>query len=238
MKINTKQWGASIFFLIVVVGIVLMSGCVSEDATIMSNYMFRIAMTTNSTLENLTFIVPIPDNDTLLNMAINDSVHSFTPQQKADGWNIRIIETEYGKMFKFTAKKFSPEVHKMIEVNPDTDLPTGNEASFTRGDVEVSISMVADHIIDTVNASENEPTLSQKSDKSMIYADYTSSPNASVEVFVNMEGMNQWMEGGGWRGNQYRDRLGTTFSGEKHGWFSVPRELTSEGSPLPVSKSQ
>lgn len=66
MKINTKQWGASIFFLIVVVGIVLMSGCVSEDATIMSNYMFRIAMTTNSTLENLTFIVPIPDNDTLL----------------------------------------------------------------------------------------------------------------------------------------------------------------------------
>ena len=236
MKINTKKWGA--FSLIVVVGIVLMSGCVSEDATIMSNYHFRIAMTTNSTLENLTFIVPIPDNDTLVNMSINDSVHDwFTPQQKADGWNISIIETEYGKMFKFTAKKFVPEVHKMIEVNPDTDMPTGNEHSFTGGDIEVSISMVADHIIDTVNASENEPTLSQKSDKSMIYADYTSSPNASVEVFEIMEGMNQWTEGGGfgggWNGNQYRDRLGTTFTGEKHGWFSVPRELTSEGSPLP-----
>ncbi len=233
MKTYTKKWGA---FSLIVVGIVLMSGCVSEETNIMSNYMFRIVINTNSTLENLTFIVPIPDNDTLVNMAINDSVHSFTPQQKADGWNISIIETEYGKMFRFTAKKFSPEVHKMIEVNPDTDMPTGNEHSFTGGDIEVSISMVADHIIDTVNASENEPTLSQKSDKSIIYADYTSSPDASVEVFEAMEGMNQWTEGGGWNGNQYRDILGTTLTGEKHGWFSVPRELTSEGKPLPVSK--
>ena len=71
-------------------------------------------------------------------------------------------------------------------------MPTGNDVSFTRGDKKVSISMVADHIIDTLHASENEPTLSQKSNKSMIYADYTSSPNASVEVFVNLEGMNQW----------------------------------------------
>jgi len=233
MKTYTKKWGA--FSLIVVVGIVLMSGCVSEETNIMSNYMFRIAINTNSTLENLTFIVPIPDNDTLVNMAINDSVHdSFTPQQKADGWNISIIETEYGKMFKITAKEFAPKVHKDIELNPDTDMPTGNEVSFTTGDKEVSISMVADHIIDTVNASENEPTLFQKSNKSMIYADYTSSPNASVEVFVNLEGMNQWQEGGGWNGNQYRDRLGTTFTGEKHGWFSVPREFASEGGHLPV----
>ena len=44
-------------------------------------------------------------------------------------------------------------------------------------------------------------------------------------------------EGGGWKGNQYRDRLGTTFTGEKHGWFSVPKELASEGSPLPVQSS-
>jgi hypothetical protein len=201
-----------------------------EDASIRSQYTFSIEMTTNSTLENLTFIVPIPSNDTLVNMAIDDSVHDFTsPQQKADGWNISLIETEYGKMFKITAKEFAPQTNTLVELDPKTDLPTGkNNRTSIIGNREVSVTLVSDHIIDTVNASENEPTLSQKSSKSMIYVDYTSSPNAYVEVFVNLEGWNEWWE----TGNQYQDRLGTAFTGEKHGWFSVPRELVSRGSPL------
>ena len=218
------------------IGIVLMSGCVNEDTTIRSHYTFSIEMTTNSTLENLTFIVPIPSNDTLVNMAINNSVHDFfTPQQKADGWNLSIIETEYGKMFKITAKEFAPKTTTLVERDPKTDLPTGkNNRTSTIGNSEVSVTMIADHIIDTVNASENEPTLSQKSSKSMIYADFTSSPNAYVEVFVNLEGWNEWWQGGGWNSNQYQDRLGTAITGEKHGWFSVPRALESKGSPLPA----
>ncbi|MDO8726815.1 MAG: hypothetical protein Q7J35_12170 [Candidatus Methanoperedens sp.] len=207
-----------------------------EDTTIRSHYTFSIEMTTNSTLENLTFIVPIPGNDTLVIMALDDSVHDFfTPQQKADGWNISIIETEYGKMFKITAKEFAPQTTTLVELDPKTDLPTGkNNRTSIIGNREVSVTMIADHIIDTVNASENEPVLSQKSNKSMIYADYTSSPNAYVEVFVNLEGGNEWWQGRGWAGNQYQDRLGTAFTGEKHGWFSVPRELASRGSPLPA----
>lgn len=225
-----------IFLGLLMFGIVLISGCVREDNTIMSNYTFSIEMTTNSTLENLTFIVPIPSNDTLVNKAIDDSVHDFsTPQQKADGWNISLIETEYGNMFKITAKEFAPQTNTLVELDPKTNSPTGkNNRISTIGNKEVSVTMVADHIIDTVNASENEPTLSQKSSKSMIYVDYTSSPNAYVEVFVNLEGRNEWWQGGGWTGNQYQDRLGTAFTGEKHGWFSVPRGLTSEGSNLPA----
>jgi len=207
-----------------------------DDSTIRSHYTFSIEMTTNSTLENVTFIVPIPGNDTLVNMAIDDSVHDFSsPQQKADGWNISIIETEYGKMFKITAKEFAPKTNTLVELDPKTNLPTGkNNRTSIIGNREVSVTMIADHIIDTVNASQNEPTLSQKSSKSMIYADYTSSPNTSVEVFVNLEGWNEWWQGGGWTSSQYQDRLGTTFTGENHGWFSVPRGLSSQGRPVPA----
>jgi hypothetical protein len=212
-------------------------------------------LTTNSKLENLTFIVPIPiGNEALVNMAINESLHDFsTPAQKSEGWNINIIETEYGKMIKISAKEFVPQVHTNVELNPENGLPTGNNFSFTSGDKEVSVSMVANHFIDTINATENEPLLSQKFNltssqppaytqkkltyDSIIYADYTSSPAATVEVFVTMEGVNEWWQGNS-AFNSYRERLGTTFKGEKHGWFSVTGELTEgEGfsSPVPVN---
>lgn len=211
-----------------------------DESTLRSNYNFRIALTTNSKLENPTFIVPIPiGNEALVNMAINEST------QKSDGWNISMIETEYGKMFKISAREFVPQVHKNIELDPDTNMPTGNDRSFTMGSKDVDVSVAADHIIDTLNATENEPLLSQKfnltishygeeppaynsqktlSYDSIIYADYTSSPDAVVEVFVDLNGVNEWWQGGSGF-NRYHDRLGTTFKGEKHGWVSVTGEL-------------
>jgi hypothetical protein len=226
-----------------------------DNSTMMSHYNLRIALTTDSKLENPTFIVPIPvGNETLVNMAINNSVTDlFTSDQKPEGWNISIIETEYGKMFKISAKEFVPQVHTNVELNPENDLPTGNNYSFTSGDKEVSVSMVSDHFIDTKNATGTEPILSQKFNltisqpsaytenkltyDSIIYADYTSSPDATVEVFVTLEGWNEWWQGGA-AYNKYYERLGTTFKGEKHGWFSVPGELIEgEGfsSPVPAN---
>lgn len=223
-----------------------------DESTLTSNYDFRIALTTDSKLENPTFIVPIPvGNDAMVNMAINESA------QKSDGWNVSLIETENGKMFKISAREFVPEVHKNIELNPDNNMPTGNSFSFTSGSKDVSASVAADHIIDTVNATENEPLLSQKYNltlsnydaplpqngispkkhnyDSLIYADYTSSPDATVEVFVELSGRNEWWAGSSGF-NIYRERMGTTFKGEKHGWFSVTGELVEdEGLDLPQS---
>lgn len=226
-----------------------------DESTLRSNYNFNIALTTDSKLENPTFIVPIPaGNEALVNMAINESA------QKSDGWNVSMIETEYGKMFKISAREFVPEVHKNIELNPDTNMPTGNSFSITSGSKDVSASVAADHIIDTLNATENEPLLSQKYNltlsiydaplppdgispkkhnyDSLIYADYTSSPNATVEVFVELSGRNEWWAGGSGF-NIYRERMGTTFKGEKHGWFSVTGELVEdEGLDLPAQSAR
>ncbi len=240
-----------ILLLIFVAGLVIVFYKFSsfDESSLRSNYNFRISLTTNSRLENPTFIVPIPaGNDALVNMAINEST------QKSDGWNTSIIETEYGKMIKISAKEFVPEVHKNIELNPDTNMPTGKSFSITMGSKEVSSSVAADHIIDTLNATGNEPLLSQKFNltpshydepfpqegpkkynyDSIIYADYISSPNATVEVFIEFSGRNEWWAGG-WTFNIYHERLGSNLNGEKHGWFSVTGELIEgEGLNLPA----
>ncbi len=83
------------------------------------------------------------------------------------------------------------------------------------------------------NATENEPLLSQKLNLTqtqrygyLIYADYTSPPNANVEVYVSMSGVNQWRADGSTYSNSYSDTLGNALlTGEKHGWFPVWGEL-------------
>lgn len=221
-----------------------------DESSVTSNYNFGIALTTDSKLENPTFFVPMPvlGNETILvDMAIKES------EAKSDGWNLSIIETEFGKMLRISAKEFVPEVQEEVELQPGSDIPTGNNFSFIRGYKDVGVSLASDHTIDTINSTENEPLLSQKFNltlthyskdapsrktlnyDSLIYADYISSPDATVEVSVELSGRNEWRAGGSGF-NIYHERMGTTFTGEKHGWFSVIGELAQgDGLNLPPS---
>ena len=155
-----------------------------------------------------------------------------------------MIETEYGTMLKFTAIELVPELNQLVELDPSDDSPIGVGRSFTRGTIEVSVSMTPDYIIDTRNATDNEPILFPKynmilsdypypssgippktqSYESFIYADYTASPDANVEICVTLEGGNEWWKGG-WSSNSYRDHICTTVIGEKHGWIPVTGEI-------------
>lgn len=255
MSILKKYVMVIVGLLIVFLGIFLfLTGFYNgyDKSTLTSRYSYSVELTTDSKLENPTFIVPIPiGNESLVNMAVNESIHDFfNPAQKSDGWNVSIVETKYGKMLKISAKEFVPQVHTNVELNPGNNLPTGSSTSFTRGNKEVAATIVADHFIDTINASENEPILSQKfnlttlqpsayiqktfSYDSIIYADYTSSQDAIVEVFVTLQGTNEWWQGDS-AFNSYHERLGATFKGEKHGWFSVIGGLTEgEGFRSPL----
>jgi hypothetical protein len=225
-------------------------GTFGEQSVESSNnlYDFTVAVNTDSKLENLTFYLPVP---VLMNESELGEKAVFENTGGNKGWNLSMIETEHGKMLKITANELNPELHQEIEVNPpepgqNKDVPTGEVISFTRGSIDFGVSMEADHIIDTRNALENEPNLSPKynlkpSDsnlpplddetyveawnyESMIYADYTASPDAHVEVGISSSGVNEWWRGG-WTYNKYREYLGTEFTGEKHGWFTANGEF-------------
>jgi len=217
------------------------SGGMSGDSSVMSVYDFRIVINTDSKLENLTFYTPLPlfNNESKLGeQAIIQTMES------SEGWNLSMIETEHGTMLKFTANELVPESNQVVELDPSDDSPTGVVRSFTRGTIEVSVSMVSDNIIDTRNATDNEPLIYPKynirlsdypypssrtppktqSYESFIYADYTASPDANVEICVTLDGRNEWWKGG-WAYNVYRDRICTTFTGEKHDWIPVTGEV-------------
>jgi hypothetical protein len=237
----------------VVVGIVIIVGLIvaiafflyssSGDSSVMSAYDFRIVINTDSKLENLTFYTPLPLFNNESKLGEQAIIHTM---ESSKGWNLSMIETEHGSMLKFAAIELVPELNQMVELDPSNDSPTGEVHSFTRGTIEVSVSMAPDYIIDTRNASDNEPVLFPKYNKilsdydmpypsgrippktqryeSFIYADYTASPDANVEICVTLEGRNEWWKGG-WTSNSYRDSICTTVTGEKHGWIPVTGEL-------------
>ncbi|MDF1557331.1 MAG: hypothetical protein P1P80_04010 [ANME-2 cluster archaeon] len=224
------------------------SGGMYGDSSVMSAYDFRIALNTDSKLENLTFYLPLP---VYMNESKIGDEAIIQNTEYSQGWDLSMIETEHGTMLKLTAIELEPELHQLSELKPSgfgqsEDIPTGEVHSFTRGSIEVYVSMEADHVIDTKNATLNEPILFPKYNMilsdynapypssgippktwmydSFIYADYTASSDANVEICVSMEGHNErWR--GGWTYNAYRDRLCTTFTGERHGWISVTGEL-------------
>lgn len=230
-----------IVIIVVLILFLFIQGGMSGDSSVMSAYNFRIVINTDSKLENLTFYTPLPlfNNESKLGeQAIIQSMES------SEGWNLSMIETEHGTMLKFTAIELVPELNQLVELDPSDDSPTGEGHSFTRGTIKVSVSMAPDNIIDTRNATDNEPILFPKynmilSDyphpssgippktqryESFIYADYIASPDANVEICVTLEGWNEWWKGGS-AYNVYRDRICTTVTGEKHGWIPVTGEI-------------
>lgn len=224
------------------------SGGMYSDSSVMSRYNFRISLDTDSKLENLTFYLPLP---VFMNESKIGDEAIIQNTGNSEGWDLSMIETEHGTMLKLTAIELKPELHQLVELEQPgfgqiEDIPTGEVHSFTSGSIEVYVSMEANHVIDTRNATVNEPLLSPKynmkfsdynapytpsgippktwSYESFIYADYTASPDANVEICVSMEGSNEWWAGG-WIFNEYKDRLCTTFTGERHGWLSVNGQL-------------
>lgn len=59
---------------------------------------------------------------------------------------------------------------------------------------------------------------------SRIYADYTASAKAKVSIYIAAERRNNWGVYG-WSGNNYRDQIELTFTGEQHGGYIASGEL-------------
>jgi hypothetical protein len=60
--------------------------------------------------------------------------------------------------------------------------------------------------------------------ESRIYAHYTTSPNAKLSLYIELEGRNNWWVYG-WSGNEYRDNVHIALSGESQGWHAAFGQL-------------
>ncbi|HEY3388174.1 MAG TPA: hypothetical protein VGK38_01275 [Prolixibacteraceae bacterium] len=65
--------------------------------------------------------------------------------------------------------------------------------------------------------------------KSLVYAHYDTSPDDEVQIFIQMNGRNEWWIYG-WQGNGYSDRISIQLSGSQEGWVQAEGKLiTGDG---------
>ncbi|RXA20446.1 hypothetical protein EQO05_04750 [Methanosarcina sp. MSH10X1] len=118
--------------------------------------------------------------------------------------------------------------------------------------IDFGISVKADHLINTRFPIGNESVLLPKHNlreskeypvislpehinpeyfdyESLVYAHYETSPDAEVQIFVQMDGRNEWWIYG-WQYNDYSDRISVQLSGPQGGWVQAEGKLiTGDG---------
>ena len=118
--------------------------------------------------------------------------------------------------------------------------------------IDFGTSVKADHLINTRFPVGNESVLLPKNNlressegpiipppehikpayfdyESLVYAHYDTSPDAQVQIFVQMDGRNEWWIYG-WQYNDYNDRISIRLSGPQEGWIQAKGKLiTGDG---------
>ncbi|MFH1054917.1 MAG: hypothetical protein V1744_02350 [Candidatus Altiarchaeota archaeon] len=253
MRKITKFGIGIIVVVVVVAGLWMYHTHGLYENTYSSEYGYRVTIGTDSVLHNITLYLPLPVLGE--KSEVGGEINAGNAL-KSDGWDCSIVETEYGKMLKISAKKMVPEFYSFPMLLEPGEKPkeqisgkisdTSSKETPVLMPKELSVRVRADHDINTKNPIGNEPLLSPKYNltrstyelpylkgrtppnyyeyESRIYADYATSANANVSIYIETEGRNSWWVYG-WSGNNYRDRIELTFTGEQHGWYVASGKL-------------
>ncbi|MCC4771079.1 hypothetical protein FXV91_13160 [Methanosarcina sp. DH2] len=62
--------------------------------------------------------------------------------------------------------------------------------------------------------------------ESLVYAHYDASPEAEVQIFIQLEGLNEWWIYG-WKYNEYRDGISIQLTGPQEGWVQAEGKLVT-----------
>jgi hypothetical protein len=110
-------------------------------------------------------------------------------------------------------------------------------------------SVKADHLINTRYPAGNEPLLLPRDNlrkseegstvplpeninpeyfdyESLVYAHYDASPDAYVEIYIDLDSWNEWWIYG-WQSNEYIDRISVQLTGPQEGWVQAEGKLTT-----------
>ena len=234
------------------------AGCISDPTprAFSTNTDYKLQILSTEPLYNVTFYLPLPvKNGTPMAGPLvltkeyfaqgNVSVDIVRSPPGADpGWRVPGIDTE-PLYLRVTADRLYPNEtpgtpffyfyeNKTVLASPldyaDTVNPIGNESI----------------ILQKVNFSPKRPTIDSSKDPTLIryhpvnihqkvpiYAEYSASPSAWVNVYSQVLVMNRWEAGGDERQNFYADWYTWFHSGDAHGWQIADGYFASASGPYP-----
>jgi len=210
--------------------------------TLTSVYDFRITVTADSTLRDLTIFFPLP-TDINGTSPIVESLGRMSDDPA--GCSCELIGAGESTFLKVTAPAIDPEFRSLssgaIE-NGSRVLAGDNRTEIVPWALNIQVEV--DDLIDTVEpvillrpradettvacmrADPGEKATSCREYTGYIYACYETGASTSVDIEINFSGKNSWYITG-WRGNEFHDTQTLHLTGPVKGWFGTDGHLTA-----------
>ena len=255
---GTPRYPAPCLLLLCAVIVMAAAGCISDPTprSLSTNTDYKLQIISTEPLSNVTFYLPLPlKNGTPMAGPLILTENYFasgnystgfvrSPPGANPGWSVPGIDTE-PLYLRVTADRMFPNEtlgtpffyfyeNKTLLASPldypDTVNPIGNES--------VILQKVNFSPRNPAPDSSKDPTLTRYhpvviNQKVAIYAEYSASPTAWVNVYSQVLVMNRWEAGGQQRQNHYADTYSWFNTGDAHGWQTAKGFFASGNGPYP-----
>jgi hypothetical protein len=257
LSLPIRPWKLAIlvFFLLAVVFFAFVAWQFDQAArqSERHNYFYTIELSYNTTIDNVTFILPVPElNNTpfFTESLLNRTAYGVFP----DG-DLSLVNGNGSPMLVIRAARMVPVYQGLpiaIEPGagalPTTRIPGHEYTSDTPVLMPVTLAVMETgaSVIDTRTPVGHEPTFfpggnftpvspdtlpgdaTTYDHQVPVFVSYTSEQPAGVSVRVTVEGSNSiWR--GGWQSNTYSDSVFVEIDGSTKGWIDGRGQLITAG---------
>ena len=191
---------------------------ITYRATLSSTYEYRVSITSDATLGNVTLYVPIPARGPK-SSSVLEGIGSGGLKGVPPSWGVSLIGTEKFTMLELTAREIEPSPPgRPYLLSFDTRV-RGPIHTRTAGSEDLVLRSVTQVIPAACGGMDTEasPEMRCWLYQGPAYADFTAPGNEHLSVQVSLTGRNAW-DVFGPSSNEYRDGLQFSFSGERRGW--------------------
>ena len=191
---------------------------ITYRATLSSVYDYRVSITSDTPLRNVTLYLPIPTRGTE-GSAVLEAIGAGGLRGLPAGWKTSLIGTEKITMLEVTAPAMaaSPVGRPyLLSVSVPTTGPIDTRNADTAGVVLAPSAVRVPAECGNINGQTSQDTRCGLY-KGSAYADFAATGNVRLSVFIFLTGRNSW-DVFGPSSNEYQDGLQVTFTGAERGW--------------------
>ena len=193
---------------------------ITYRATLSSTYEYRVSITSDATLENVTLYLPVPARGAEAS-AVLQRIGAGGLLGLPRGWTTSLIGTEKFTLLEVTAREIAPSPlgrPYMLSVNASVPGPIDTRNPATGGVVLVPSAQMTPVICGDMD-SQASPEMRCGRYHGSTYADFTAPGNVNLSIFSFVTGRNSW-DVFGPSSNEYQDSLQVSFSGGTRGWHT------------------
>lgn len=195
-------------------------------ATRESTLSYTIVLTTNGTLQNATFFLPLPSANDGMSPLI-EPIGNGSMSGETAIWNYTVFGANNETMLKLWKEGSLPAMSGIQEVTFTFSVKAGSPPLHTRDPVQYDYTLLPKRMIQESIC----PTGAVRSARcyqyeTLVYASYESFPKTEVRIESSLTAFNRWQMIGNHE-NGYLDTLTATFRGPVRGWHTVHGILTT-----------